>query len=362
LGRAAPGVASLGVALTSFFAPTVVAGPQLTELTKGRNVAITDDVVGADLAGRMVDPVLAAEAAGVDFALVAQRWWGSGEDIEGSSFDALAMTAYYAARTSTIGLITAIHPGFFLPGPIAKWAATIDRLTAGRWSINVTSGWNLVEFPMYGADLVDHDERYARSREFIDILQGAWSGDELTYAGRYYSVDGLRLEPPPSTGRLTVFQGGQSDAARDLAAEVSDWMFLNGGPPEKIAAIVDDVRRRAGRTGRQVRFALFGIPVCRPTDAEAQSVIDELVAGIDRSTVARRQQRVAGAEGMWAGGKDDDLTLLDTNEGYASRLIGSPATIVRRLEEFVDAGIDCFHLTLRDRLFMDEVFPAIRDL
>ncbi|MEL7157125.1 MAG: LLM class flavin-dependent oxidoreductase [Actinomycetota bacterium] len=350
------------MALTSFFAPTVVAGPQLTELAKGRNVAITDDVVGAELAGRMVDPVLAAEAAGVDFALVAQRWWGSGEDIEGSSFDALAMTAYYAARTSTIGLITAIHPGFFLPGPIAKWAATIDRLTAGRWSINVTSGWNLVEFPMYGADLVPHDERYARSREFIDILQGAWSGDELTYEGRYYSVDGLRLEPPPSTDRLTVFQGGQSDAARDLAAEVSDWMFLNGGPPEKIAAIVDDVRRRAGRTGRRVRFALFGIPVCRPTDAEAQSVIGELVAGIDRSTVARRQQRVAGAEGMWAGGSDDDLTVLDTNEGYASRLIGSPATILRRLEEFVDAGVDCFHLTLRDQLFMEEVFPAIRDL
>lgn len=350
------------MALTSFFAPTVVAGPQLTELAKGRNVAITDDVVGAELAGRMVDPVLAAEAAGVDFALVAQRWWGSGEDIEGSSFDALAMTAYYAARTSTIGLITAIHPGFFLPGPIAKWGATIDRLTAGRWSINVTSGWNLVEFPMYGADLVAHDERYARSREFIDILQGAWSGDELTYEGRYYSVDGLRLEPPPSTDRLTVFQGGQSDAARDLAAEVSDWMFLNGGPPEKIAAIVDDVRRRAGRTGRRVRFALFGIPVCRTTDTEAQSVIGELVAGIDRSTVARRQQRVAGAEGMWAGGSDDDLTVLDTNEGYASRLIGSPATIRRRLEEFVDAGVDCFHLTLRDQLFMEEVFPAIRDL
>lgn len=54
--------------------------------------------------------------------------------------------------------------------------------------------------------------------------------------------------------------------------------------------------------------------------------------------------------------------MLDTNEGYASRLIGSPDTILRRLEEFVDAGVDRFHLTLRDRLFMDEVFPAIGDL
>ncbi|MEM7339631.1 MAG: LLM class flavin-dependent oxidoreductase [Actinomycetota bacterium] len=350
------------MALTSFFAPTVIAGPQLTEQAKGRNVAIADDVVGAALADRMLDPVLAAEAAGVDFALVAQRWWGSGDDIEGSSFDALAMTAYYAARTSTIGLITAVHPGFFLPAPIAKWAATIDRLTGGRWSINVTSGWNLDEFPMYGADLVAHDERYVRSKEFIDILRGAWSGEELTYVGQYYSVEGLRLEPPPSTDHLTVFQGGQSDAARTMAAEASDWMFLNGGPPEKIASIVDDVRARAAGTGREVRFAVFGIPVCRATDADADAVVDGLVAGLDRSTVARRRERVAGAEGMWAGGRDDDLTVLDTNEGYASRLIGSPATILRRLEEFVDAGVDCFHLSLRDRLFMAEVFPAIRDL
>lgn len=350
------------MALTSFFAPTATAGPQLTTEAKGRN-QVYGAISGEELAGSMTDPVVAAEEAGVDFALVAQRWWGNGEEIEGSTFDCLAMTAFYAARTSRIGLITAVHPGFFLPAAIAKWGATMDRITGGRWSINVTSGWNLVEFPMYGAELVAHDDRYARSREFIEILQGAWSGAgrEFSYEGRFYSVDELLLDPPPSTERLTVFQGGQSDAARSMAADHADWMFLNGGPPEKIAAIIEDVRGRSLESGRTVRFALFGIPLCRATDAEAEQRIRTMVDGIDRSVIERRRERVSGAEGMWEP-SDDDLSLLDTNEGFASRLIGSPNTVLRRLEEFVDAGIDCFHLVLRDQLFMDEVFPGIRSL
>ena len=351
------------MALTSFFAPTATSGPQLTSAVRAHRRY--DEVHGADLTNSLVEPVLEAERIGVDFALVAQRWWGSGEEIEGSTFDATAMTAYLAARTERIGLITAIHPGFFLPAPIAKWGATMDRLTGGRWSINVTSGWNLVEFPMYGAELVEHDERYARSTEFIEVLRGAWeaagAGSTFTYDGRYYSVDELLLDPPPMTAAPTVFQGGQSDAARDMAATSSDWMFLNGGRPEKIAAIIADVRERARGTGREIRFALFGIPLCRPTDSEAEQIVAAMVDGADPAMAARRAERVSGATGMWST-TDDELAHLDTNEGFATRLIGSPATILRRLEEFVDAGVDCFHLSLHDHLFMEEVFPAIRDL
>ena len=63
--------------------------------------------------------------------------------------------AYVAARTERINLITAIHPGFFQPAAIAKWGATLDRITRGRWAINLTSGWNLEEFSMYGVDPLD---------------------------------------------------------------------------------------------------------------------------------------------------------------------------------------------------------------
>ena len=345
--------------LTCTWAPTVLSGPQL--LGTGRRGAkrLIPDGSGQDLQPSMIDPVLRAEQLGIDCLLVAQRWWGTGQEIEGSSYDCLAMTAYYAALTTRIRLITAVHPGFFLPAPLAKWGASLDRLSAGRWAINVTTGWHEAEFGMYGAQLLEHDERYARSREFIDILRGAWSQEELNYKGRFYSVSNLRLEPRPLRPTLEVWQGGQSEVARDMAASHSDWMFLNGGPPEKIGAIIKDVRARAERVGRHVRFALYSIPLCRDTDAEAEQHLSAMLDSVDAEMVARRSARTGGARGMWAP-SDDRLTQLDSNEGFASRLIGSPKTILNRMLQFHELGVECFHLTLHDELFNREVLPRLK--
>ncbi|MGO9453773.1 MAG: LLM class flavin-dependent oxidoreductase [Candidatus Binataceae bacterium] len=346
--------------LTCTWAPTVLSAPTLTKQSRPAKPLIPD-VNGEPLRQRMLQPVLKAEQLGIDYLLVAQRWWGTGQEIEGSSYDCLAMTAFYASLTERIGLITAIHPGFFLPGPVAKWGTTIDRLSGGRWSINVTTGWHEAEFGMYGAQLLEHDERYARSREFVDVIRSAWTQDELSYAGRFYSVSNLRLEPRPLSPVLEVWQGGQSEAARDMAASHSDWMFLNGGPPEKIRGIVDDVRARAAKTGRRLRFALYSIPLCRETDAEAERDLATMLGSLDDEMIARRSARTGGARGMWSS-SEDRLAQLDTNEGFASRLIGSPRTILDRMLQFHEIGVDCFHLTLNDELFNREVLPQLRKI
>jgi dimethylsulfone monooxygenase len=345
--------------LTCTWAPTAMSGPRLSEKSRSASSTLIPDLSGSGLNEHLLNPVLQAEQLGIDYLLVAQRWWGTGDEIEGSTYDCLAMTSFYAARTERIKLVTAIHPGFFLPAPIAKWGATIDRITGGRWSINVTSGWHEAEFGMYGAELLEHDDRYARSREFIEILRGVWSGDEFTYRGSFYDVSKPSLEPRPTTPSLEIWQGGQSPAAIEMAAHHSDWMFLNGGPPEKIGRIIETVRKQTDAAGRRVRFALYAIPLCRITDAEAESQINRMVESIDTETIARKRARTSGAVGMWAS-SNDPLTLLDTNEGFASRLIGSPATILRRIREFHALGVDCFHLTLHDQLFNREVLPALR--
>ena len=345
---------------TCTWAPTALSVQDLTHEATATRAPAREQPSGAALVERLLAPVRKAEALGIDYLLVAQRWWGTGEEIEGSSYDCLAMTDFYAAHTERLRLITAIHPGFFLPGPIAKWSATLNRLTNGRWSINVTSGWHEAEFGMYGAELLAHDERYARTSEFIQVLRGAWTHEEFSFAGRFYRVAGLRLEPRPC-GPLEVFQGGQSEAALTLAARHSDWMFLNGGPPEKIAGILDRVRKKTAQTGRRVRFALYAIPLCRPTDAAAEAEVAAMTAAVDPGLLERRARRVSGAHGMWAE-KDDRLAMLDSNEGYASRLIGSPDTILRRMQEFHRLGIECFHLTLHDQLFNREVLPSLSSL
>ena len=160
---------------TCTWAPTALAAPDLTGKAKDEESVWGGKLVhtgqsGPALQKRLLAPVQQAEALGIDYLLVAQRWWGTGQEIEGSSYDCLAMTDFYAAHTEKIHLITAIHPGFFLPAPIAKWSATLDCITNGRWSINVTSGWHEAEFGMYGAELIEHDDvtraRVSSSRSY----------------------------------------------------------------------------------------------------------------------------------------------------------------------------------------------------
>ena len=300
------------------------------------------------------------ESLGISDLLIAQRWWGTGQEIEGSSLDCLAMTALFAACTKNINLITAIHPGFFHPTSIAKWASTIDNLTGGRWGVNITSGWNMQEFDMYGVDKLEHGGRYQRSAEFIEVLRGAWSNEVFNYQGQYYRTDDLQLEPRP-TSNLEVFQGGQSDAAVELAAKHSDWMFLNGGSLERVSSIIDRVERATRLTGREVRFAMYAAPLCRNTDEEAWKTIEKMLRRVDDDLVKKRKTRTSGAKGMWDD-EEDSLSVLDTNEGYASRLIGSPKTILSRIHEYRKLGIEMLHLSLHDEFFNQSVLPELLEI
>ncbi len=341
---------------TCTWAPTTFQGTQVVNKRDPGKSMPGEDVL-MNLTTQLVQSY---EAMGIDNLLIAQRWWGNGEEIEGSSLDCLAMTALFAGCTQNMQLITAIHPGFMNPAAVAKWGATLDVLTGGRWAINVTTGWNMQEFDMYGVDQLAHDQRYARACEFIEVLRGAWDNSEFNYQGAFYQHQHLQLEPRPNHP-LRVYQGGQSDAAIAMAAQHSDWMFINGGSPEKVADIIQRARAASTAHQRQIRFAMYAAPLCRPTDAEAWQEIDARLSRVDPHLVKKRRERVAGAEGMWAD-QDDPLTVLDTNEGYAPRLIGSPDTLIERIKTFRDVGVDMLHLDVSDPLFREAVLPAARDI
>lgn len=335
------------------WAPTVFQGTQLVD--KLDRPSLVPE--GEDLTRVTCEIVQRYESMGITDLLVAQRWWGNGEEIEASSLDCLAMTSLFAANTSRINLITAIHPGFFHPTVIAKWASTLQRLSQGRWGINLTSGWNMEEFDRYGIDQLTHDERYERSREFLDILRLCWSESSVSYDGRYYSCENLELAPAP-IHPLEIFQGGQSPAAIEMAAQNSDWMFLNGGTLEDIADVIARVREACRKTGRQIRFAMYAAPLCRESDQAAWAEIDDRLMRIDKELVTKRNARLGeGAQGMWSGA--DPLSQLDTNEGYTARLIGSPETITERVQAYRDLGIEMLHLDLRDSLFCETVLPEL---
>jgi len=309
----------------------------------------------------------AAEQAGFAYTLIAARFIltsGRGEHLE-----SLTTTAAIAAGTERLKLVTAVHPGLWHPGVVAKIGATIDHIAPGRFAVNVVSGWFRREFHAFGEPWLDHDERYRRSAEFIEVLRGLWGTDEFTYRGDFYRINEAWLAPRPAT-MPEVFQGGNSTAAREMAVRLSDWYFMNGAEPAKVRAQVAEVRELAGAAGRRLRFALNGYVIARETEAEAEAVLDRIMrhANADAVRAFASHAQGAGAStkdriGMWA--QSDLASLVQPNDGLRTGLIGSYAQVAERICELGDAGVDCLLCGFLDMpaeipAFGEHVIPLVR--
>ncbi len=131
-----------------------------------------------------------SEQIGYDLSLVAELNLNDIKGVEAPSLDAWSTAAALTAVTERLELMVAVRPTFHLPALLAKQAATIDRIGGGgRLSLNVVSSWWKTEAEMYGVGFEQHDDRYARTAEWLDVLDGVWSQPRFTYQGKFYSVD-----------------------------------------------------------------------------------------------------------------------------------------------------------------------------
>src|SRR5437867_1528910 len=135
-----------------------------------------------------------ADRTGWDVTLVAELNLNDIKGPEADCLEAWTTAAALAPLTQRLELMTAVRPNFRLPALVAKEAATIDRISNGRFTLNVVSAWWQTESDQYGGAWVQHDERYARTEEFIAVLKGMWTRDEYTLDGRYYTVKAARLD------------------------------------------------------------------------------------------------------------------------------------------------------------------------
>src|SRR2546429_3032729 len=146
--------------------------------------------------------------------------------------------------------MVAVRPTFHQPALLAKQAANIDHISGGRLTLNVVSSWWSGDARQYGVAFDQHDARYARTAEWLQVVTGMWSERHFTFAGQFYRVEDARLEPKPlARPRPTLYAGGESEAAKDLIARACDAYLMHGDPPERIAAKVADMRARRERLG-----------------------------------------------------------------------------------------------------------------
>ncbi|GAA2821781.1 dimethylsulfone monooxygenase SfnG [Crossiella cryophila] len=315
-----------------------------------------------------------AENNGFEYALSQVRYiasYGAAYQHESTSFSLALLLA-----TQRLKVIAAVHPGLWQPGVLAKLIATADHLSGGRAAVNVVSGWFKDEFTKLGEPWLEHDERYRRSEEFIRVLREIWTSDAAEFRGDFYRLHDFDLKPKPLAGpgrpHPEIFQGGNSTAARAMAGRVSDWYFSNGKDFEGVTEQVTEVKGAAAANGRTVRFGLNAFLIARDTEAEAKETLREIIAKANveavhgfRDAVAQAGRSTSDKRGMWADSDFDDL--VQYNDGFRSRLIGTPEQIAHRIVEYKRRGVDLLllgflHYLEEVEYFGKHVLPIVREL
>ena len=315
-----------------------------------------------------------AERVGFEYALSQVRYlssYGAAQQHESTSISLALLLA-----TERLKVIAAVHPGLWEPAVLAKYILTADQFSHGRAAVNVVSGWFKDEYTKLGLPWLEHDERYRRSAEFIEVLRALWTEENVDFHGDFYRVNDFTLRPGPYPveGRRhpEIFQGGNSTAARFNGGAHADWYFSNGKDFDGFTEQYDDVTRIAAEHGRTVRFGLNAFTIIRDTEAEAREQLREIIAQADSASVEgfRRSVQQAGAstadrKGMWADSSLEDL--VQYNDGFRTQLFGPPEQVAERIIAYKKRGVNLFllgFLHFQEELeeFGEKVIPIVREL
>jgi len=301
--------------------------------------------------------------------------------------DAWVVASSLIPATKRLKFLVALRPGIISPAVAARMAATFDRLSGGRLLINVVTGGDPGELEGDGV-FVDHDTRYEISDEFLRIYRGVLSGSHdgqaIDFEGRHLRARGAKaLYPPVQKPYPPLWFGGSSAAAHELAAEQVDTYLTWGEPPAAVAEKIANVRERAARHGRTLKFGIRLHVIVRETDAAAWQAADELISRLDDATVGRAQQafakmdsegqkRMAALHGGGARRARADLEISPNlwagvglvRGGAGTALVGSAQTVAARIKEYAALGIDTFILSGYPHLeeayrFAELVFPRL---
>jgi dimethylsulfone monooxygenase len=291
-----------------------------------------------------------SEELGFDLSLIAELNLNDIKGIDAPSLDAWSTAAAVAAVTNSLELMVAVRPTFHLPALLAKQAANIDRISNGRLSLNVVSSWWKDEARMYGVHFEQHDDRYARTSEWLDVLNGVWSSDHFSYAGKYYRVEDNILQPKPvRKPRPVLYAGGESEAAKNLIAEKCDAYVMHGDSPERVKAKIADMSERRDRLGfGPMQFGVAGYAIVRNTESEARQELARItdVKG-SAAGYANFQQWLSGTQ-LEGAISIEEYSV--SNRGLRSGLVGTPSQIREQFGRFSEAGVDLLLLQFSPQL------------
>ncbi|HEX4604774.1 MAG TPA: LLM class flavin-dependent oxidoreductase [Candidatus Angelobacter sp.] len=309
-----------------------------------------------------------AEESGIDSLLV---------DINFAKPEPMMLATALGVKTRAVTFMVAIRSGVVSPTLFAQQVNTLSALTNGRVNLNVVAGHSPDEQRFYG-DWLGHDERYARTAEFLEICRGLWKKNGgVNVHGKYLQVEDARINTPfvsPVRSAPEIFIGGNSDQARDLALRYGTcWMRL-AETPAKVAGAAGAMLNAGKELGLRLSV------ICKSTRAEALQAAQELVASAEikprnsaeetrfvqesDSQSIRAQYAIAESEWLapwlWTG-------AVRTHGAPSIAMVGTPATVASAILEYKRAGVTHFILSGWPKLesmtnFGREVLPLVRRL
>ena len=291
-----------------------------------------------------------SEELGYDLTLIAELNLNDIKGVHAPSLDAWSTAAALASVTRTLELMVAVRPTFHLPALLAKQAANIDHISNGRLSLNVVSSWWADEAKKYGVHFEQHDDRYARTAEWLEVVDNMWKRDHFTFEGKYYHVRDSVMQPKPATKpRPVIYAGGESEAAKNLIAKTCDAYVMHGDPPERIREKIVDMSARREKFGLEpMIYGVAGYSIVRNTEAEAKAELAR-ITDVKQSAAGYHnyQQWIAGTQ------LEQRVSLEDysvSNRGLRSGLIGSASQVVDRVAAFEAAGVNLLLLQCSPQL------------
>ena len=286
-------------------------------------------------------------------------------------------------KTTTMRSLIAHRPGFVAPTLAARKAATLDQLSGGRIALHIISGGSDVEQERDG-DFLDHDGRYRRTGEYMDILRRVWTaGEPFDYEGEFYRLKGansqVRCFQAP---HVPLFFGGASDIALEVGSRHADVFALWGEPRAAIRQRVADIRRRAGEWGRDIAFSLSVRPILGATEEAAWQRAERILDRVRESTrgsitpgqparlqsVGSRRLLDFAAQGdlhderLWM-----PVATASGAAGSTTCLVGAPRQVAESLLAYYDLGCTTFIIRGFDPLndareYGRELIPLLREM
>ncbi len=215
---------------------------------------------------------LMGEAAGLEFTLPIARWHGyrGTTNTQGEAFETLTWATGILSCTTDITVFGTLHVPLINPVFAAKQMVAADHAGRGRFGLNIVSGWNAGEFEMFGVELREHDERYAYSAEWLEVVKKIWSEDTpFDFHGKYFDLEDVILKPKPyGGGAPLLMSAGSSPAGRKFAANNVDCLFMAFPHLDGLASEIDSIRSLFGK--HPIGLYASSHMVCRPTQKEAE--------------------------------------------------------------------------------------------